>query len=101
MIGFVQHVKFTVGFSLRGVRVIDAESISRSVTTKKDVFAFYSSQPYNSSYTYCYMLELSVLCYTNIHGLPLSSFIYKFYHFFINKKVIFECFKAPGIDSSL
>ena len=39
-----QHVKFTVGFSLRGVRVIDAEPISRSVTpdsaTKKDVFAF-------------------------------------------------------------
>ena len=39
-----QHVKFTVGFSLRGVRVIVAEPISRSVTpdsaTKKDVFAF-------------------------------------------------------------
>ena len=42
-----QHVKFTVGFSLRGVRTIAAEPISRSVTpdsaTLKDVFTFHSS----------------------------------------------------------
>ena len=39
-----QHVKFTVGFSLRGVRTIAVEPISRSATpdsaTMKDIFTF-------------------------------------------------------------